>query len=182
MKATWRIAVVYEDSKTRARAVQFCDLLVERFWSLYSFDLSWWSFDDLMQDHVAHDAAAKAAAADLLLFSTHANSSMPANLEEWNEGWLALRNRREGWLLGLVDGGQGAGARHKYLRQAAHRGGMDYLTELPKDLPHRFSDSMESYTERARQISGVLEQILHKHHAPISTLQPTLPLHPKVLP
>jgi hypothetical protein len=177
MKATWRIAVVYEDSKARATAVQLCDLLVERFWSLYSFDLSWWSFDDLKREHVANEAAGSAAGVDLLIFSAHPETNVPPDMERWNDTWLSLRNRREGWLLGLVGQGNGAEAKHDYLRKAAHHAGMDYLMELPEDLPHRFSDSMESYTERARQMSGVLEQILHTHHTPASVLSPRLPLH-----
>ena len=177
MKATWRVAVVYEDSKARARAVQLCDLLVERFWSLYSFDLSWWSFEDLKREQVANTAAASAAGVDLLIFSTHADTSVPPEIEHWNDAWLAQRNRREGWLLGLVSEGKAAETKHDYLRKAAHHAGMDYLTELPADLPHRFSDSMESYTQRAQQMSGVLEQILRAHHTPPSILSARLPLH-----
>jgi hypothetical protein len=55
--------------------------------------------------------------------------------------------------------------KHRYLRQIAHRGSMDYLTQLPLSLSRLVPESLDSYTQRAVQVSSVLDEILH-HQAP----------------
>jgi hypothetical protein len=93
-------------------------------------------------------------------------------VKQWIETWAGQRGDREGALIGLMDPGAGmtgfSGNNFVYLRSVAHRGGMDYLTEVPPKLS--LSDSIESYTERADHVTSVLDEILH-HKAPPPQLQ-----------
>jgi hypothetical protein len=168
-KTAWSVVVVYEDAAAREQAVDFCDQLVNRFWAGFEFDVNWWSFDLLQNEPTARAAAEKAAQADLVILSAPRQEDFPASVKGWIESWLRRRGDREGILAGLVDRGVGASGRetpkHHYLRQVAHRGAMDYLTQLPQNISRLIPESLDCYTQRAMQGSSVLDEILH-HQAP----------------
>ncbi len=169
MKANWSVAVIYEDAGTREEAVVFCDQLIKKFWTECEFDVGWWSFANLREPGSAVDASQKAAEADMVVFATRPEGYMPLDVGAWVENWLGRRGEREGALVGLMaQGADPAGEmtdKHVYLRGVAHRGGMDYLTELPENLWHLIPDSLESVSERAGRVTSTLDEILH-HHAP----------------
>ena len=170
-KPTWSVVVIYEDVAAREAAVIFCDHLVERFWARVEFEVSWWSLADLAADCSAQDGARKAAEADLIVVATTPGRNIPAVLREWVEGWVSQRGDREGALVGLTDPGAGpSGAsleKYIYLRNAAHRAGMDYLTQIPQSISSRsIPDSLDSYSQRADKVTSVLDDILHQQAPP----------------
>jgi hypothetical protein len=165
MKTTWSILAIYDDDGTRETAVQFCDGLVKRFWNQGEFDVAWVPFELLKEGLGKHNSAEKAAQADLLVFAAHPQSELPVEITGWIETWLPQRGDREGTLVDLV---VPAGcATNTYLRSVAHRGGMDYLTELPQSIIEPMPDSLEFFTARAQEVSGVLEEILHQPEAQV---------------
>src|SRR5438045_4281282 len=166
-KATCSIVVIYQDMEAREEAVKFCDRLIERFWGGYEFDVNWWAVDALSEARAARDASVKAVEADLMVFASGAEAEIPAAVKEWIETWVSQRGDREGALVGLMDPGPGGALAQKfvYLRNVAHRGGMDYLTQAPQELSRAIPDSIESYTERADQVTSVLDELL-KYKAP----------------
>jgi hypothetical protein len=166
MKATRSIAVVYQNAGARDKAVIFCDCMIKRFWAQCEFEVRWWPFEALDQPRSAKEAMEKAAVADLIIFSCERECKMPAHVGAWIESWVSQRGDREGTLAHLCDSEQGATEKDVYLRAVAHRAGMDYITEVPQDLAHCIPDSLESYSERASQVTGVLEGILKYHLAP----------------
>lgn len=169
-KAALSVVVIYEDSAAREQAVDFCDQLVNRFWAGFEFEVNWWSFSLIQSDRVAMEAAEKAAHADLVVLASVQPQDFPRGVKSWIENWISRRGDREGIFAGLVGpvtGGSGpAPAKHLYLRQVAHRGGMDYLTQVPQGISHAIPEPLDFYTTRAAQVSGVLDEILH---------HPTLP-------
>lgn len=170
-KPACSVVVIYENVAARENAVVFCDHLVERFWSRYEFSVSWWSLADLSVDDASRDAARKAVEADLIVVATTPGMDIPMILREWVEVWLSRRGDREGALVGLTDPGPGqtgpAVEKFVCLRNAAHRAGMDYLTEIPQSISSRsIPDSLESYSERAHQVTSVLDEILHRKAPP----------------
>jgi hypothetical protein len=78
-------------------------------------------------------------------------------------------------LVGLMEPGADAGNRegqkHHYLRKVAHHGAMDYLTTVPPDTCFSIPDSLDSYTERADQVTSLLDDIL-RQQAPPPSLSP----------
>lgn len=170
MKRAWSVVVVFEDAATRGQAVEVCDHLVKRFWTDCEMAVSWWSWDMLEQLAPAHEAIQKAAEADLLIFAVRTEKDFPTPLQEWVETWLAMRGERDGALMSFFGKEAEAGGtlteRHAYLRQVAHRGGMDYLTEAPQNLSFLIPDSLDWYATRAESVTSVLDEILHTHGTP----------------
>jgi hypothetical protein len=86
------------------------------------------------------------------------------------ETWLGQRGDREGLLVGLMESGGspgvGEGEKHHCLRNAAHQGAMDYLTQVPQNIARSIPDSLDSYTERADQVTSLLDDILHQQPPP----------------
>jgi hypothetical protein len=169
-KASWSVVVVYEDGTARERAVTFCDQLVSRFWAKCEFDVSWWSFALLDQAPANEAAAQRATQADVVVFSTTPEGDFPQPVKAWLEAWIGQRGDREGMLVGLIEQAAGAGdwegQKQHYLRKAAHHGAMDYLTQVPPDLALSIPDSLDSYTERADQVTSLLDDILHQPPPP----------------
>lgn len=168
-KTACSVVVVYEDAAAREQAVDFCDQLVKRFWARIEMEVNWWPFDLLRNEPTAVAAAEKAARADLVVLCSPRQEDFPAWVKGWIERWLIRRGEREGILAGLVDPdvalSNAEAPKHQYLRQAAHRGAMDYLTRLPQSISRLIPESLESYSQRAGQVSSVLDEILH-HQAP----------------
>ena len=170
-KPAWFVVVISEDAAAREAAVKFCDHLVELFWARYEFNVSWWQLGDLSVEHSASEAAIKAVQADLIIVATTPGRDLPAVLREWVEGWVGRRGDREGALVGLTDPGAGQNGRsaekYVYLRNAAHRAGMDYLTEIPQSISSRsIPDSLDSYSRRADKVTSVLDGILQQKAPP----------------
>lgn len=169
-KAAWSVVVVHEDAAAREQAVDYCDQLVKRFWARFEFEVSWWSFSLLQTQAVAVDAAAKAARADLVIISSLQRGDFPLPVKGWMEGWLSRRGDREGILTGLLGPGAAESGleapKHLYLRRLAHSGGMDYLTQVPQNISRSIPESLEFYTQRAAQVTSVLDEILHQQALP----------------
>jgi len=174
MKATWSVVILFEDTQTREKAVRFCDQLVERFWTDCEFKLTWMEFSALRDPNAARDAHAKARGADVFVFATRPEGPVPEIVTDWVERCLANRTDREGTLAGLIDTSAiltvWAEEKHAWLRSVAHRAGMDYLTDVPPEITTKIPDSLESFSERAQQVTSVLDEILHK------------PIHPRLSP
>jgi hypothetical protein len=168
-KTAWSVVVAYDDAAAREQAVDFCDQLVKRFWARFEFDVSWWSFGLLQNEPTTTEAAEKAAQADLVILSSLREEDFPAGVKGWIESWLVRRGDREGILAGLLGLHDAESARQArkdcYLRQIAHRSAMDYLTQVPQNIWHCMPETLDSYTQRAAQVSNVLDEILH-HCAP----------------
>jgi len=169
-RPSWPVAAIYEDAETRKAATEFCDALARRYWSEYDFDLSWWTLAQLKEKAFDTEITAKAAAANVIIFALRPQGDLSVELKSWIEAWLSRRGEREGVLVGLNDPGAGLSGtmsdKFVFLRNAAHRYGMDYLTEVPQNMARSFPDSFESYTKRAESISSVLEEILHRQLPP----------------
>jgi len=165
-RAAWSVVVVYEDPAAREQAVVFCDQLVGRFWERFEFEVSWWSFAMLGQAAAVEEAIAHTARANLIVVATTPEGDFPAPVKCWLEASLGARGEREGMLAGLIalsaEPAVWEGQKHHYLRNAAHRGAMDYLTQVPHDITHAVPDSLDSYTSRADQMTSLLDGILHQ--------------------
>jgi len=160
MKVNRSIAVVYENTLARQRAVEFCDDLIKRFWAQDTFDVGWWSFSELEETEASAKAAEMASEAEVVIFAVHADGELAPEVMAWIESWLQRRGDREGALVGLTECAAEKSLKHIFLRSVAHRGGMDYFTEMPCSRVESIPDSLEYCAERARQVTGVLEEIL----------------------
>ena len=143
--------------------MKFCDRLVERFWSRCGFEIEWCEIPRTEERQTPNSAVEKAAAADLVVFALATQDQLPDPVQTWIEKWLDKRGQREGALADLIEQqSEHGGSQHVVLRSIAHRAGLDYLTDVPEELAHASLDSLESFSERAQQVTGVLESILHE--------------------
>ena len=160
------VAVVYEDSATRDRAMSLCDHLVHRLWEDIDFEFSWWKCDYLSDAGIAADAAVAASHADMIIFSGDAHRELSPAVKTWTETWAARRENREGALVALIGTGngpmQGTGSNHSYLRDVAQRAEMDYLTNLPDPLSEPVNGSVQGITQRAAPVNSVLDSFLQR--------------------
>jgi len=169
MKANLSVVVVYDDAASREQAVQVCEHLIARFWADRDLDLGWWSCAQMGELVASSEALDKASRADLIVFALQPDGDLPATLQNWIEECVSLRGDREGLLLHLSGDSkesESASGRHVFLRHAAHRGGMDYLTHEPQTLSWSQPDSPDSITARAESVTRVLDEILHAQPAP----------------
>jgi len=168
VKEQCEILIVYEDAITRAEAVRFCDSLVQKFWSRNNFQIEWCPVTDLQSEDSAREHRETAASAHVLIFALRPEAGAPHHLHAWVESWLDQRGEREGTLIGLLDAtvsGE-SGSTYAFLRRVAHRAGMDYMTQMPSSILHSIPDSADSYTDRAMEVTRVLDDILHEHGKP----------------
>jgi hypothetical protein len=95
---------------------------------------------------------------------------MTRTSENGVQTWLNQRRDREGMLVGLLDPlddpASREGPKHHCLRNAAHRGAMDYLTHVPQHISFSIPDSLDSYTQRADQVTSLLNDVLHQQSPP----------------
>jgi hypothetical protein len=169
-RATRCIAVVYESPSIREHAVRFCERLAEER-KAPGVEMNWWSFQHLGHIQHAGEALQKAAKADVVVFAMNSAGDLPDEIKMWIEHWLNRRGEREGALVGLLNREDGilemASFREIYLRHAARRAGMDYLSHsAPTDL-RAIPDSIDSFSERAGRRTSLMDGILQKHpHSP----------------
>ena len=169
MKSKRSVTVVFEDAVVRQRAVDFCDQLVKRLWTQAGFEVNWWPFEALRETSILNESLEKAGPAHVVVFAAQPEGDFPAEVKDWIETWLRQRGEKEGVIVGLIGREPGpasaASYKHIYLHNIACRAGMDFLTEMPRDLTLIVPDSIEAYSERASQVTGVLEGIL-RHNPP----------------
>lgn len=165
------VFVLYEDGTSRTSAVHFCDHLIERFWTRCAFDISWVSFEELKDRDRAAWASEKAASSDMIVMATHPTGWLPGEIRDWAEALVNRRHEREGVLFGLGDpggGGEMSTSKFAWIRQVAHRAGLDYLTQAPEELGG-IADSPDAYSLRAKTVTSVLDGILQYHPLPRQT-------------
>jgi hypothetical protein len=165
------VVVVYENVAAREHAARFCDQLTEQRSAKAALNLDWWSFDSLTDSAPASEAARKAKKADLIIFAVTSGGELPPEIKLWTETWLGKRNDLEGAVVGLVVDREAnpceiACLKEIYLRHLARRAGMDYLSQMPPTMPKAMPDSLDSFGERARQVTSVLDEILRSHFTP----------------
>jgi hypothetical protein len=105
------------------------------------------------------------------VFATQPAGDLPKAVRGWVETWVDKRGEREGTLFGLHEPTRDSttsatAAKFAYLRSAAHRAGLDYLTQAAQNAWHSVPDSIETFSERAEQMTTVLDEILRYRPTP----------------
>jgi hypothetical protein len=166
-----RIVVIFEDHPAREYALRSHNLPEPSAPSAGTPAL-WLSFDSLAQSAHADTGAKMAMDADLVVFAVSPAGDLPQLVKFWIEGWIGKRSTREGAIVGLVhrrdDPSDLACLKEIYLRHAAHRAGMDYLSHVPPGPPMALPESPDSYSERAGRTSSVLDDMLRSIQSPSS--------------
>jgi hypothetical protein len=162
----WSVAVAYEDTGSRERALNLCHHLVQGFRSEIEFAFTWWRFRYLQDPDIAQAAAQAAATADILLFSASNCSELPAEVRDWTELWVPMRTTGEGVLLVLSEEAEGielaASPLYRFLRNLARRASMDCLPRTSDDSWTAPPVGVREIQNRAAQGTRVLDDILRR--------------------
>jgi hypothetical protein len=163
-KETWRVAVLYEDTDNRQRAMQVGDHLMRQFWSEIEFDFNRWRFSFLEDPVLARQAGRHLADADVVILALRREGELPPGWKHWLEEHLEARGVREGAFIVLFDSEDSSSPfgcpKERYLRSLAQRSGMDYLTEAPAALLGGLPDSLDGFSQRAEEHTTIIERIL----------------------
>jgi hypothetical protein len=166
------VVIIYETPEVREHAIQFCEQVAAEQGDAALPELNWWSFHLLEQPAPAAEAVLKAAEADVVVFALDSRGDLPVEIKWWLEAWLNKRGEREGALVGLLKSEAEetygtASFRELYLRNIAHRAGMDYLCHAAPTVAKAIPDSIDSFNDRAGQMTSVLDSILHEYSRPV---------------
>lgn len=128
------IVVIYEGDKTRARALDACDYLVNQFWQDVEMKFHWWRLDFLDDATLADAAAVSAIKSDFLIVCLEPGDAVSPAMESWFEKWIGQRGELEGALVNLAS--ESPQQIHipqveRFLKQICQRGNFDYLTSVP---------------------------------------------------
>ncbi|SPE52403.1 hypothetical protein SBV1_1510022 [Verrucomicrobia bacterium] len=140
-KQSKRLAAVaaYEDTLTDARVAEFCRCLSRQMGHGCEVVKQMWLVNELRVPQLRSIAAGEAATSDLVIVSVHHAQSLPVEMSQWIEQWLAHKHRRPTVLLALFDPVyQGdSGSMQTYLAQVAKKAQMQFLVhseELPEEI------------------------------------------------
>jgi len=162
------VAVLYEDSATRDRALQVCDHLALELEDEVKLEFTWWRLDFLTDGRVAWEATESAIRAGMMVFALHLGNSLPATLLHWIESWADDREISDGAVVGLIGLGSETAnwtsPRHNLLRKIAERAGMDYLTQGHFNPDEISAAAMSDVGEREHSLTPVLKEILSHPH------------------
>lgn len=165
-----RAVILYENSPAREFAFQFWKHFEQSHPTEPKLEVNWLPFARVSDPLKSGNAAEKAARADLIVFAMSLEGELPGDVKLWIESWLGKRREREGAIVGLVCGQSGpcatAGLKEIYLRHVALRAGMDYLSRTTPTAPVAMPNSLDSFCNRARQMTSVLDDILRTQFLP----------------
>jgi hypothetical protein len=133
---TLNVVIAYQDLGTGKHAKRTYDFLVEHLGSDCQFHNQMWNFDILSIPKLREIAGQDAAAADIVVISSHGNE-LPAHVKTWIEEWLGEPNRPLA-LVALFDlpsaeASKTRGVRN-YLAEVARRGDMEFFAQ-PDEWP-----------------------------------------------
>ncbi len=131
--ASCHVVVVYEDVSAQKLALDISDHLRARFGEDLEFEFGWWNFKFLGDAEMAQAARREAQSADIVLFSLHHESELPAAVTRWIENWTPERLGQTGALAVMTEPWLAADRRparpevEDYLAGVARRAEMDFL-------------------------------------------------------
>ena len=128
-----------------------------------------WKFEVLGNAKMKEMAVKDAAAADLIIISSHGIGELPVEVKSWIDQWRARKGNAMA-LVALVDRPQAESFEQAsiraYLQGVARRAGMDFFAQ-PDDWPDREEDfSLVQNSERAQRTSGIMADFIHRHTLP----------------
>jgi hypothetical protein len=131
-KTALSILIAYGEKNAGQRAMRICRGLMRGLKEDYDFGVDLWKFDALQVPTMARIADRNAARADLIVISSDA-PNLPYSAKLWIEGIIRKEAGRPRALVALLpdgrDGTAPAHPSHSYLRDAARRGGMEFICE-----------------------------------------------------
>jgi hypothetical protein len=126
------VLAAFDDSIACTRAKYFCQALTRDLGGRCKLVEHVWVFSTFRMKELQEIAAEEAAAAEVVIISTHEADGLPDEVKDWIERWLQLKGASKALLLAILDREPEAAPTlvHAYLRGVALRGGMDFVVQF----------------------------------------------------
>ena len=160
------VAMFYDNTAARERAVRLSHHLAEHFWQDLDFSFSWWRLRYLEDPGIAETAAMAAVGADILVFSVLAASSPEAYVLRWLNAWVPQRNEESGVIVPLLHPATADALSDSdwmvEIEEVARQTGLDCL--LPSALRRSplLGEPMRQVQVRTRHVGGILGGIIEE--------------------
>jgi hypothetical protein len=132
---TLNVVIVYEDFETGTHAKKTYDFLVENVRPECQFTNQMWKFDVLSIPKLREIAIRDAAAADIVIISSHGDE-LPAHVKAWVESWLGSPGSPLALVVLFDRQTSSTWPTREYLADVARRGKMAFFAQ-PDDWPDR---------------------------------------------
>ena len=158
------LVILHESEEALEHARSLCERIMQEMWTELDIDVRQWPFASLSGQDISAEVASKSARAEVVVVAAAGEGEFATEFIEWTERLVALRQKREGALVGLFTPGTGKKGgrtlRDVHLHRVALRAGMDYLNHLPQTPSSGIPDVTGWCASRAETITGTLDQII----------------------
>lgn len=142
---TIEIVIIYDDERTRARALRAQAHLMQEFGSSLRLHFSSFSFKSLWHPKMMRMATKAAIEADIIIFSVLLGRDLPQLVKSWIEEWATVSNRVRPTALALLETASPVAPRTSVARfvlgETARRCGMDFVASS-SDEDRESSDAL----------------------------------------
>jgi hypothetical protein len=157
------VMVLYQDRTAEQVAGFLCHHLEREVEPELDLTFTWLALPRLNHPHVMQGAIHAAESADLLILSLH--NEAPGTVDNLVRTSRDHRIKGPGAIVGLIGGQSEASRRkslvHQKLETLANQTGFEYWAPLSWNNPGEIPASLDSFLARARQMTPLLEEILH---------------------
>ena len=158
------VAVIYDDSASRGRAIELCDHLIRHFWQDMQFRVNWWKSAHLDDADIAPAAAWSVRHAEIVIFSAVNRSELPVAQQTWLQSALPNPAADGRMLIGFAAGASGPTADASplllALQKCALLAGMGFLPRLAPG-PELLAGAAQ-HGRGAAGMTSVLQSILQQ--------------------
>jgi len=156
------IIVMYEDTTSRAAAMEVCQRLRKQLQDEMQLTFDFWKFKYLGEPELARRASEAAARAEVVIFCTH-GGALPPGVEMWLQDSVKSRTRMDGALVLVLaepfNPPSANGRLVSSLQAAADEAHMDFLPLLP----HGKRRSGPTFSGRSSTPADDTEEIVDLH-------------------
>jgi|SRR5881296_2175125 len=132
MSPTLSAIMAYDDVSSAKRGKAAWDQVLKTLGDSYSMALRLWKFEVLRIPELKEVAVSEAAKADLIFIAASGSNDIPTEVKAWIELWLRQKRNHPSALVALCDPSTATVDQSRaqcvaYLRDVAHRAGMDFF-------------------------------------------------------
>lgn len=127
------VLVVFDDERTRARALHTQSHLIQTFGSTFRLHFSWWAFKSFWHPKMLLLATRAACRAHVIILSVVQGRDLPQMVKSWLERWASGREGCQPAALGLLETAhpyvRQISLIHPFLRELACKAGVDFISD-----------------------------------------------------
>ena len=150
------VFLVYDDAACGVRAFDgFCRVAKKLKADFKTFA---WGTDWLLDPSLQPEASGELARAEILAVSVHGDKDLPSTWKEWF-GAALKKGGPQRLLIAVVEPGPFSHKIETFLRMIANFQGLDFISNLPRELPPAFQPKQISWSGVIDTVSPLLRPL-----------------------